>query len=379
MYRIRGYKIAIALAVVVAMLLVTLYEAQRHSVGGFSIRNITLPYPHLLTQNEERANATILVLVRNSELKGMLDSMRSLERSWNHQFHYPWMFVNDEAFTPDFMAKTQAATESLCSYETIPAHHWEVPAHIDKVVMDASFERMTSEGVRYARSLSYRQMCRWYSGSFYKLPALQQYRYYWRVEPGVEFFCMIDYDVFKFMQQHNKTYGFTIAVREKPASIETLWPVTLDFASANPEMIAEDNAMPFLLHNSSSKGNDTVGNTYNTCHFWSNFEIGDMDFWRSEAYEAYFAHLDHAGGFFYERWGDAPVHTIGAALLQSADRIHYFHDIGYHHPPYRNCPDSSNCAGCVPGQFSDVSPHLDGANCKPFWLEHFPTATAQPG
>ena len=355
-----------------------LYNAQRRSLGGFNIGNITLPHTQLSTEEWKPANATILVLVRNSELNRMLDSMRSLERSWNHKFQYPWMFVNDEAFTQEFMAKTQAETKSVCSYETIPPHHWEVPAHIDRVTMNASFEQMASKGVRCARSLSYRQMCRWYSGLFYKLPALQQYRYYWRVEPGVEFFCKVDYDVFKFMQEHNKTYGFTIAVREKPASIETLWPVTLDFASANPAMIAEDNAMPFLLHNSSSRGQNSTSDTYNTCHFWSNFEIGDMDFWRSEAYEAYFTHLDRAGGFFYERWGDAPVHTLGASLLQSADRIHYFHDIGYHHPPYRNCPNSSNCVGCVPGQFSDVSPHLDGADCKPFWLEHFPTAIAQP-
>lgn len=36
----------------------------------------------------------------------------------------------------------------------------------------------------------------------------------------------------------------------------------------------------------------------------SNFEIARIDFWRSEAYRAYFDHLDKSGGFFYERWGD---------------------------------------------------------------------------
>lgn len=83
---------------------------------------------------------------------------------------------------------------------------------------------------------------------------------------------------------------------------------------------------------------DDGGETYNRCHFWSNFEIGDLNFWRSEAYMKYFEHLDNAGGFYYERWvsvrkrlstfrsvnslmrccfvqGDAPVHSIGAALF----------------------------------------------------------------
>lgn len=33
---------------------------------------------------------------------------------------------------------------------------------------------------------------------------------------------------------------------------------------------------------------------------WSNFEIGDMDFWRGETYMSFFEHLDQAGGFYYE-------------------------------------------------------------------------------
>lgn len=33
---------------------------------------------------------------------------------------------------------------------------------------------------------------------------------------------------------------------------------------------------------------------------WSNFEIGDLDFWRGEAYTKYFEHLDKKGGFYYE-------------------------------------------------------------------------------
>jgi hypothetical protein len=33
---------------------------------------------------------------------------------------------------------------------------------------------------------------------------------------------------------------------------------------------------------------------------WSNFEIGDLDFWRGEAYMKYFEFLDKKGGFYYE-------------------------------------------------------------------------------
>ena len=33
---------------------------------------------------------------------------------------------------------------------------------------------------------------------------------------------------------------------------------------------------------------------------WSNFEIADLDFWRGEAYSAFFEYLDSHGGFYYE-------------------------------------------------------------------------------
>lgn len=76
------------------------------------------------------------------------------------------------------------------------------------------------------------------------------------------------------------------------------------------------------------------GVEYNNCHFWSNFEIADLNFWRGEAYSKYFTFLDEKGGFYYERWGDAPVHSIAAALFLPKDQIHFFSDVGYKHDPW---------------------------------------------
>ncbi len=33
---------------------------------------------------------------------------------------------------------------------------------------------------------------------------------------------------------------------------------------------------------------------------WSNFEIADLNFWRSEPYMKYFEFLEAKGGFYYE-------------------------------------------------------------------------------
>lgn len=60
--------------------------------------------------------ATLLALVRNSEVDDMVQSMKDLERTWNSNFNYPWTFFNDEPFSDDFKRKTQAVTKAKCFY-----------------------------------------------------------------------------------------------------------------------------------------------------------------------------------------------------------------------------------------------------------------------
>ena len=49
------------------------------------------------------ANATLLMLARNSDLKGVLQSVREVEDRFNSKFNYPWTFLNNEPFTPEFI------------------------------------------------------------------------------------------------------------------------------------------------------------------------------------------------------------------------------------------------------------------------------------
>jgi len=125
------------------------------------------------------------------------------------------------------------------------------------------------------------------------------------------------------MEDFNKTYGFTINLYDSPESMTSLWPTTLEFLAEHPDYIHKNNAMRWLTDAKNRPEHNQKAGGYSTCHFWSNFEIADMDFWRSKEYEEYFEHLDRAGGFFYERWGDAPVHSIGLGLFADRDKIHW--------------------------------------------------------
>ena len=205
----------------------------------------------------------------------------------------------------------------------VPKAHWDIPSWINEDLFQESVQVLKEQDVQYMEKKSYHQMCRWNSGLFFQHPALLNTKYYWRVEPDIHFFCKIDYDVFAFMQDHNKTYGFTINLYDSPQSVASLWPETMKFIADHNHYLHPNNAMKWLQDSNRRPEHHQKANGYSTCHFWSNFEIGDMEFWRSPAYEEYFEHLDRAGGFFYERWGDAPVHSIALGLFEDASKIHW--------------------------------------------------------
>ncbi|ODQ64661.1 glycosyl transferase [Nadsonia fulvescens var. elongata DSM 6958] len=296
-----------------------------------------------------KANATLVTLARNNDLWGIVQSIKDVETRFNRVYKYDWVFLNDEEFNSEFMDVTRSMISGNVKFGKIPKEHWGFPDWIDQEKSSDERIRLEEENVIYGGSLSYRHMCRFESGFFFDHPLLQEYRYYWRIEPDIRLYCDINYDIIKYMEDNNKTYGWTLSLIEFEKTIPTLWNTTKDFIASHPQYLAQDNLLDFI-----SKDD---GQTYNLCHFWSNFEIADMDFWRSEIYREYFNHLDRAGGFFYERWGDAPVHSIAASLFLPKNKIHHFEDIGYYHMPFGNCPtdkatqDANNCA-CESDNFS---------------------------
>lgn len=283
-----------------------------------------------LAQSYKRENATILTLCREEDLRDIIKTIRQLEDRFNRYFHYDWVFLNNGPLSKEFQEKVSKIVSGTAKFGEIPKEHWSYPDFIDLDKAAEERQKMANDGVIYADSESYRHMCRFNSGFFYKHPLLLDYKYYWRVEPHVNFWCDVMEDPFKVLREENKIYGFTITIHEFKRTIETLWETTKEFLKLNPEYVHPNNLMNFI--------SDDEGETYNLCHFWSNFEIADMDFWRSAAYEEYFEHLDKAGGFFYERWGDAPVHSIAASLFLEKEKIHFFKEIGYTHSVYTMCP-----------------------------------------
>lgn len=281
-----------------------------------------------------RENATLFTLCRNSELYEILDSIQQLETRFNGNFHYDWVFLNEEPFSPEFIELTSNMVSGRARYGLIPRKHWSYPPFIDQERAKEIRESRKWSAITYGSSESYRHMCRFNSLFFYKHPIMEEYDYYWRVEPHVNFACDIIDDPFKFLKENKKKYGFTISMRELPNTIESLWATSKLYFKKLATNVFDAEQTHNLLNFISDDG----GESYNYCHYWTNFEIADLSIYRNDIYEGYVQHLDQAGGFFYERWGDAPIHSIIFSLILDMDEIFLFQNISYEHTVAKTCP-----------------------------------------
>lgn len=182
-----------------------------------------------MIKTSQRENATLLMLVRNWELPGALRSMRSLEDRFNKDFHYDWTFLNDVQFDSEFIEATTAMASGKTQYAVIPAEDWDRPSWVNETLFEEALQLMEEKNILYGGSKSYRNMCRFNSGFFFRQKILDQYDYYFRVEPDVEYFCDFPYDPFKVMRLNNKKYGFTITMYEYEDTIPSLWDAVEEY------------------------------------------------------------------------------------------------------------------------------------------------------
>ncbi|KAL1999989.1 hypothetical protein VTN02DRAFT_3704 [Thermoascus thermophilus] len=314
-----------------------------------------------------RANAAFVVLARNKELEGVIQSIKSIERHFNRWWHYPYVFLNDGDFDQEFKDTVRNYTSAPVEFGKIDSSMWGFPDWVDHEVAKEGIRKQGDAAIMYGGMESYHHMCRFYSGFFYKHPLLLKYEWYWRLEPDIKYFCDITYDPFIKMAEHNKTYGFTIAVKElretvpnifryasaykrnKGLESKGLWEMFLEDPQQEEEKPAEEKKEEKLPDEilQTEAGDSAIpevdpeameGEKYNMCHFWSNFEIARLDFFRSKEYEEFFEMMDRSGGFWMERWGDAPIHSLAAGALLSPSDIHYFRDFGYRHTTIQHCP-----------------------------------------
>lgn len=416
------------------------YSSDEHIPLNRKNLALTLDFPFEVGCREidtlgPRANAAFVMLARNLELVDVVSSMESMERHFNQWFEYPWVFLNDEPFSAEFKAEVRKHTKAELEFGTVPKEHWDFPEDIDRDEFNEFVQGQGDREVMYGNLESYHKMCRFYSGHFFDHPLVRKRKWYWRVEPDVQFFCDLTYDPFIEMEKHNKKYGFNVILEELYYTVPSLFLETKAFIKNNNiqvksaweimvkkyQTLSDKTGFSYFIwrlfddlreqvernlnlnrflkkKNKTNEDLKTVlafknlrnvfedayklptllldkvdDEEYNLCHFWSNFEIARTDLFISETYQKYFRHLEGVGGFYKERWGDAPVHSLAVAMMLLKEELHYFRDIGYKHSTLGHCPNNA------PGK---QLPYIGNGHAEreqqPWYSTFFPKTADEP-
>lgn len=114
--------------------------------------------------SKPRANAAFVVLARNKELDGVIQSIKSIERHFNRWYHYPYVFLNDGDFNQTFKDTVRNYTSASVEFGKVGPEMWGYPEWIDSKVAKEGIAKQGDAAVMYGGLESYHAMCRFYSG-----------------------------------------------------------------------------------------------------------------------------------------------------------------------------------------------------------------------
>ena len=152
-------------------------------------------------------------------------------------------------------------------------------------------------------SVEYRSMCRFFSGAFFVNEALANYSSYIRLDTDSKFLKGADFSLFRWLKSSEIQYGF------------------IDSAVQNDHTDVVRNLRKSIKKYVGLQRGLTMPKHIGTRMYYTNFEIGSLEFFRSDSWQNFFSYLDSTTGFYLHRWGDAPVRFAGLWAVGSKKKI----------------------------------------------------------
>lgn len=266
----------------------------------------------------ERAAIVYLIRTAEENVREIQDSLTLLKRNFLDSFPYPVLIFKEPDFPIHWQAEIEATYEGV-EFCTIT---FGVPDHNKNLDIPDFFPHPThgSGPIAWGHpgfDLGYRHMCRFMSGTIFMQEFLNKYDWYLRLDTDSFILAPISFDPFEKMARENKIYGYNNIQDDNPKVVVGLYEKSAGYFSElgiTPKNQVDHPKM-----------------------FYTNFEICKLDWFRGDTYQNYFRFLDSLGGFYTQRWGDAPVRYIAVKTLLSNENIQDFHGlIQYKHGCHRD-------------------------------------------
>jgi len=253
-----------------------------------------------LDHSQYRINAAIYYLIRSTSVDNLNISLHSLDKYFNNRFHYPVIIFHEGTLSEEGRFAIQDMTQSLLIFQ-------QVTFTLPDVITDPVPETVCFKQV------GYRHMCRFHAKGVYEESIMSHLDYVWRLDDDSILLSHITYDIFQYLSDHNLLYGYVIARNDLPHCVHNLWKTVKHYISTNSIQTQFFDKWP------------------ENKIYYNNFEVSAMRLWRSQEYQHYMDMIDHIGGIYYHRWGDAPIKSIAVSMFVPENQVHRFRGFGYNH------------------------------------------------
>ena len=168
-------------------------------------------------------------------------------------------------------------------------------------------------------TIGYRHMCQLFFSEVFQY--LQNYDWYMRLDTDSFIESPIQYNLFNYLENNNKIYGYTAELAEWP-------PVVIGMGEYFINLVRNKNIetkfFDKLIENE----------RYNLRQIYNNFEVVKLSYINSEPVQSLIKEINESGNIYMKRWGDSPLRTFVLSLTVDKHQIHKFNDFDYIHDAY---------------------------------------------
>eukprot|EP00956_Cyclotella_meneghiniana_P042465 scaffold248476_cov125-Cyclotella_meneghiniana.AAC.4 len=260
-----------------------------------------------------------------SKLERSLDSLFA-----NYVNHFPCdvivFYGEDNDPEPDLFQKFQRKFPRL-RFHQLYGKWWSLPHGLK--------EEDAGRWVLPGYSVGYRHMIRWYAYLIWPYLDELGYTHVMRMDDDSYIHSRIGYNLFEYMRENNKRYGFrqpcTDSIGEKP-----LRAIVNRFLKDNPGIARQEMVEDYL--------------TLPTLGFYNNWFVADINFFLESPVSSLLRTIDESKIMYTQRSNDLLIQSVLVRLFLTHDQIKWFTDFSYEHLTVQTRGDLKGCP--VYGGFS---------------------------
>lgn len=249
----------------------------------------------------------------------------NLKTSLNKLYkNYKYVYQSDVVVFVEYDFSKIISEEIEELYDNLTVKYIQLKSSSEFNTNDVEFEDGREE-----YKIGYRHMCQLFFSEIFSY--IQGYDWYMRLDTDSFIESSINYDLFGYLDENNKVYGYTAELAEWP-------PVVIGMGEFFINLIRK--------HNLKSTFFDKLieNDRYNLRQIYNNFEIIKISYFNNELVQLLIKEVNKSGNIYKKRWGDSPLRTFILSLTIDNSKIHKFNDFDYIHDAYNRRNDIELCS-----------------------------------